>query len=230
MLRFLLFDLDNTLYPQSCGLWEAIGARINLYMTDRLGFDPEKVTETREHYLNAFGTTLNALRHYHNVNPDVFLDFVHDLPLERFIAYDEALDRMLGRIKLRKVIFTNADAPHAGRVLNRLGIAHHFEQTIDIRALEFIVKPDRQAYEKVLRQIGARPDECVFVEDSLLNLLPARKMGMTTVLLRDGEPSEGAHFRIRRITDLEPLLVPLLHSGNGGRAGDTSGIPVEPQS
>ncbi len=177
MLRFLLLDLDNTLYPQSCGLWEAIGARINLYMTERLGFDPADVTEIREHYLNAFGTTLNALRHYHDVNPDEFLDFVHDLPLARYIDHDPLLDEMLGRIALRKVVFTNADAPHAARVLGRLGIARHFERTIDIRALEFVVKPDRRAYEKALRTIDARPEECVFVEDSLVNLLPHARWG-----------------------------------------------------
>jgi putative hydrolase of the HAD superfamily len=222
MLRFVLFDLDNTLYSQSCGLWGAIGERINLYMTGRLGFDPAEVTETREHYLNAFGTTLNALRHYHNVDPDEFLEFVHDLPLERFIDYDAELDRMLERLPLRKAIFTNADGPHAGRVLRRLGIAHHFELTIDIRALQFIVKPDRRAYETALRMIGATPDECVFVEDSLLNLLPAREMGMTTVLLRRGEKTEGAHCQIARITELEQFLVPLVERGNGDGKGGTS--------
>ncbi len=214
MLRFLLFDLDNTLYPQSCGLWEAIGDRINLFMTERLGFDPAEVTATREHYLNAFGTTLNALRHYHNVNPDEFLDFVHDLPLAQYIDRDPLLDGMLARMRLRKVIFTNADAPHAVRVLERLGIAHHFERIIDIRALEFIVKPDRRAYERALRMIEARAEECVFVEDSLLNLLPARKMGMLTVLLRDGEVAGGADGQISRITDLERLLTPPVHAAD----------------
>jgi putative hydrolase of the HAD superfamily len=225
MLRVLLIDLDNTLYPQNCGLWAAIGERISLYMTERLGFDPAEVTETREQYLNAFGTTLNALRHYHDVNPDEFLEFVHDLPLDRFIGYDPALDQMLGRLALRKVIFTNADAPHAQRVLQRLGIAHHFERTIDIRALDFVVKPDRRAYETALRMIGTRPQECVFVEDSLLNLLPAKKMGMTTVLLRDGERAEGADCQIARITDLERFLLPRLAPGNGDGTEGTSETP-----
>lgn len=222
MLRFLLLDLDNTLYPQSCGLWEAIGARINLYMTERLGFDPADVTEIREHYLNAFGTTLNALRHYHDVNPDEFLDFVHDLPLARYIDHDPLLDEMLGRIALRKVVFTNADAPHAARVLGRLGIARHFERTIDIRALEFVVKPDRRAYEKALRTIDARPEECVFVEDSLVNLLPARKMGMLTVLLREGETAEGADGQISRITDLERFLNPMVRASDRSATEDIS--------
>ena len=60
-LRFALFDLDNTLYPKSCGLWDEIGNRINLYMIERLGMDPQDVGKRREDFLRAFGTTLNAL-------------------------------------------------------------------------------------------------------------------------------------------------------------------------
>src|SRR5512143_2740956 len=132
MLRYILFDLDNTLYPASCGLWEAIGHRINLYMTERLGIPAEEVSATRVNYLNAFGTTLNALRHYYGIDADEFLAFVHDLPLSRYIARDPALDSMLTTMGLRKVVFTNSDLPHARRVLSTLGVEHHFEQIIDI--------------------------------------------------------------------------------------------------
>ena len=42
-LKYALFDLDNTLYPHSCGLWNEIGNRINLYMIERLQMDPQEV-------------------------------------------------------------------------------------------------------------------------------------------------------------------------------------------
>jgi putative hydrolase of the HAD superfamily len=227
MLRYLLFDLDNTLYPDSSGLWEAIGHRINLYMIEKLGMDPHEVTERRENYLNAFGTTLNALRHYYQVDAGEFLDFVHDLPLEKYLQYDQALDQMLGRLPLRKAIFTNADAPHAERVLSILGIAGHFERIIDIRALEFVNKPDFRAYEKALRLISADPEECIFVEDSLLNLLPAKKMGFLTVLVRDGDAAEGADCRIRRIVDLEQFVNDVLEVQARPAEGGTSGTRGE---
>ena len=37
MLRFALFDLDDTLYAAATGLWPAIGRRIELFMVERLG-------------------------------------------------------------------------------------------------------------------------------------------------------------------------------------------------
>jgi len=212
MLRYVLFDLDNTLYPQSCGLWGAIGHRISLYMMEQLNIHPDEVGQRRDTYLTAFGTTLNALRHYYSVDPEEFLAYVHDLPLEQYLQYEPALDQMLGRLPMRKVIFTNADAAHARRVLARLGISRHFERIIDIHTLEFVTKPDRRAYLKAMEIIGARPQECVLVEDSLTNILPARALGMITVLVRDGQDAVGADCCISSIAELEPIIGSLLGS------------------
>ncbi len=206
MLRYLLCDLDNTLYPPDNGLWHAIGRRIDLYMIERLGYRPDEVSRWRKDYLDTFGTTLNALRHHYGIDPFDFLEYVHDLPLEQYLRSAPELDRMLGRLNLHKVIFTNADAPHAERVLGHLGIAHHFERIIDIQALEFQNKPDHAAYRKAMQFLAARPEECLFADDSLPNLLPARELGMLTVLVGDCDQSAGVDFQIRRITDLEDLL------------------------
>jgi putative hydrolase of the HAD superfamily len=206
MLRYLLCDLDNTLYPPDNGLWHAIGRRIDLYMIERLGYHPNEVSRKRDDYLNAFGTTLNALRHHYGIDPSEFLAYVHELPLQDYLRSAPELERMLGRLPLRKVIFTNADALHAERVLGLLGIAHHFEQIFDIHALGFQNKPDKAAYLKVLRTLSAEPQECLFIDDSPTNLAPARAMGMITILVGDGKPHRGVDYQIRRITDLEDLL------------------------
>ncbi len=212
MLRYLLLDLDNTVYSQSCGLWEAIGARIDLYMVNQLGMRHSEVSAQRSKYLNEFGTTLNALRHYHGVDPDEFLAFVHDLPLGEYLAADLALDGMLGRIPLGKVIFTNADALHARRVLSRLGIAHHFERIIDIWTLEFVNKPDLQSYATALRLVGARPEECIFVDDCLANLVAAKSVGMVTVHVSEerSRDRDGADYSIGSICELEPVITDLM--------------------
>jgi putative hydrolase of the HAD superfamily len=183
-----------------------IGNRINLYMIERLGVAPDEVSKMRDDFLRAFGTTLNALRRYYPVDPDEFLDFVHEIPLVPFLQYEPALDRMLGRLGLRKIIFTNADARHARRVLSRLGILRHFESIIDIHMMDFVNKPDRRAYLKALDFASVRAEECVLIEDSARNLAPAEKLGMTTVHVREGARTDGAHYHIERITDLEDLL------------------------
>ena len=184
----------------------AIGDRINRYMIERLDFDPADVTKTRDDFLKGFGTTLNALRRFYAVDPDEYLNFVHDIPLDRHLQYDPELDQMLARLELCKIIFTNADARHARRVLSRLGILRHFESIIDIHMLDFINKPDRRAYLKALDFASVRPEECVLVEDSLVNIITARQLGMTTVMVGGRSRTEVAHHHIQRITDFEGLL------------------------
>ena len=206
ILRCIFFDLDNTVYPKSCGLMSAIGDRINRYMVERLDIKPADVSKTRDDFLKAFGTTLNALRRFYDVDPDEFLNFVHDIPISRHLQYEPALDQMLERLEVNKIIFTNADARHARRVLSRLGILRHFESIIDIHLLDFINKPDRRAYFKAMDFALVRPEECVLVEDSLVNIIPAREIGMTTVMVGEGLRTDGAHYHIKHITDLEGLL------------------------
>ncbi len=201
-IRLVLFDLDNTLYPQSCGLWEEIGNRINLYMIERLGMNAQEVGKMRQDLLAAFGTTLNALRRYYPVDPSDFLDFVHNIPLDRYIQYDRELDHMLDRLNLRKIIFTNADAKHARRVLHRLRIMRHFESIIDIHLLEFLNKPDQRSYTKALALIQAQPEECLLIEDSAANIEGARKLGIRTVMVGGQPGSHGADYHIEKITDL----------------------------
>ncbi len=185
---------------------QTIGDRINRFMIERLGVKSEEVSKTRDDFLKAFGTTLNALRRYYDVDPDEFLTFVHDIPLERYLQYEPALDQMLGSIKLNRIIFTNADAQHARRVLSRLGILRHFESIIDIHLLEFVNKPYPRAYRRALDFVSARPEECVLIEDSWANIAPARKIGMTTVMVGEGLRMDGAHYHIDRIADFEGLL------------------------
>jgi putative hydrolase of the HAD superfamily len=214
MLRHLLLDLDDTLYPSSTGLWHAIGERINLYMVERLGLDPAEAPALRHRYFDAFGTTLNGLRHDFHIDPDDYLAFVHDLPLDHYLRPDPALNAMLARLPLAKTTFTNADAAHARRVLECLGVARHFTRIVDIHALDFVNKPEPGAYTRALELIGAQAAECVFVDDSRRNLLPARALGMLTVLVGQarGPAPDGVDYAIPTVLGLERILAGLIGS------------------
>jgi putative hydrolase of the HAD superfamily len=116
---------------------------------------------------------------------------------------------MLTRLPLEKVIFTNADAPHALRVVNRLGIAHHFKTIVDIQALSFANKPEPQAYKYVLDQLGAAGEECFFVDDTPRNLQPAKLLGMLAVLVSPAPMTARVarvDYVIPDILDLEAAL------------------------
>jgi len=210
MLRYLLFDLDDTLYPPETGLWPAIGERISQYMIERVGVAPEGLVARRERYFREYGTTLGGLRREFKVDEQDYLRFVHDLPLEQFLQPNVKLKGMLARLPLIKVIFTNADAAHARRVLQRLDIERYFEHFIDINALDFINKPDPRAYQHALRLLSAQPGECLFVDDQSRNLRPARALGWVTVLVNTAPALDGADYQIADILGLERIVAGLV--------------------
>jgi putative hydrolase of the HAD superfamily len=182
-LRYILFDLDETLYPTRSGLMARIGQLMGRYMEERLGMPPAEVPSLRRHYYHTYGTTMRGLQIHHDIDPEDYLAYVHDLPLEDYIGPNDALDGVLAEIAMEKVVFTNASKEHARRVLKVLGIERHFNRVIDVRSTGYIGKPDPEAYRQALEILGAEGYECLLVDDNVRNLEPAKKLGMITVLV-----------------------------------------------
>jgi putative hydrolase of the HAD superfamily len=191
--RTIFFDLDDTLYPQNSGLWRAMGERIHDYMMVRLGVTEGEARALRAEYLHAFGTTLNGLMANHQIDPLDYLQFIHDIPIEKILPPNPRLRELMASLPQRKVIFTNASLEHAERVLRHLQVGDQFDLVIDIVSLEYHNKPRVEAYQRAM-QIAAEsdPELCLMVDDRTVNLEPAGAMGMTTVLV--GEDSDGGGY------------------------------------
>ena len=186
--KSLYFDLDDTLYPASSGLWAAIRERMNAYMQRLMDLPIADIISLRQSYLETYGTTLRGLQAHFDVDRDEYLAFVHDLPLEKFIRPDPGLRTLLLSLPQRRWVFTNADNNHAKRVLKILGVVDCFDGVIDIRAMEFACKPEKIAYQRALKIAGDDdPADCVIFDDALRNLAPAREIGFYTILVgKDG--------------------------------------------
>jgi putative hydrolase of the HAD superfamily len=187
-IKAVFFDLDNTLYHQSSQLQEAINSRILRYLERTLGLDAAAAYTLRQHYFYTYGTTMRGLQLHHGVTIEPYLAFVHDLPFEELIQPDPVLEQQLHIIHGHKVIFTNSPVEHAHAVLRRLGITAHFGHIIDIRFLQFVPKPAISGYERALALLAVAGNESVMVEDTAANLVPARELGMTTILIADHTP------------------------------------------
>jgi len=183
--EFILFDLDETLYPSSNGLMSLIRDRIVEYMIVRLGWSRDEAEERRQRYVSEYGVTLNGLHKLHGVDVGDYMEYVHAVPHSEYIKPNPALDTMLGRLRPYKAIFTNASQSHARRVLSALRVSpSHFECIFDFEAAGYCPKPDPEAYRRILDRLGARGDQCVLVEDNLRNLDTAKSVfDMTTVLV-----------------------------------------------
>jgi len=213
--RVVFLDLDDTLYPPSSGVWQAIGERIQVFMMDRLGLTYDEATSLRRRYFEQYGTTLNGLWFNHGVDPQDYLAYVHAVPLEELLRPDPALSAMLEQLPQKRVVFTNANREHADRVLACLGVADKVDTVIDLFALGMTNKPAPEAYERALGLIGeGDPRACVLADDLPRNLAPAKAMGMTTVLVGPAQANGAADLHIERISDLTRALPGLTDHGH----------------
>lgn len=194
-MRFttLFFDLDDTLYPNSTGLWKAIKERMNLYMVERMGLPEKDVPAMREQYFKMYGTTLRGLQARHQVDVDDYLAYVHDLPLKDFLTPNPLQREIIASLPSRKLIFTNADVHHARRVLTILQLDDLFDTIVDVNAVAPYCKPMPESF-AIAQEIANEPDprKCVMIDDLPRTTRAALEVGMPSILYGTDEPTEDA--------------------------------------
>jgi putative hydrolase of the HAD superfamily len=205
-----VFDLDNTLYSHHLNLWQQVDGRIRDYIADFLKVTGEDAFRIQKDYYRRYGTSMRGLMTEHGMEPDHFLDFVHQIdhsPLEPNPALGAVIEKLPGR----KLILTNGTRKHADAVMRRLQIHDHFEDVFDIVAAELDPKPFPQTYERFLAAHGVDASRAAMFEDLARNLEVPHALGMTTVLvvpsgtrevLREGWELEGREaLHVDHVTD-----------------------------
>jgi putative hydrolase of the HAD superfamily len=210
-----VFDLDNTLYPASTNLFAQIDQRIKAFIAQALNLGLDEAFALQKKYYHEHGTSLRGLMIHHGVEPDVFLDYVHDID-HSVLPANPALEAALSRLPGRKLVYTNGSTYHAEQTLKRLGIDAHFAEIFDIKASRYVPKPDPGAYAEFIAKHVIAPARAAMFEDLPRNLKPAVDMGMTAVWVRHPEtrllPGEGTDHCHYVTDDLTAWL------GDAGRA------------
>jgi putative hydrolase of the HAD superfamily len=177
-----VFDLDNTLYPHHLNLWQQVDERIRDYIARYLKITAEEAFRLQKDYYKRYGTSMRGLMTEHGMEPDDFLDFVHQIdhsPLTPNAALGAAIEVLPGR----KLILTNGTRRHADAVLARLELDRHFDDVFDIVAAELEPKPSPQTYDRFLKAHNVDAARTAMFEDLARNLVVPHALGMTTVLV-----------------------------------------------
>jgi putative hydrolase of the HAD superfamily len=179
-----IFDLDNTLYPASCRLFDQMHVKMGEFLMQMFAVEHAEAKRMQKELFYKYGTTLRGLIVEHNANPDGFLDYVHDIDYSA-VKEDALLLHALEKLPGRKLVFTNGTTAHAERVMDRLGVAKAFHGIFDIVDSDHIPKPQREPYEKFLAQHSIDAKRAAMFEDIARNLDVPHELGMTTVLVID---------------------------------------------
>ncbi|MBW8302911.1 MAG: pyrimidine 5'-nucleotidase [Brevundimonas sp.] len=180
-----VFDMDDPLYPRDQGLMPLVQARINAYVVEAVGLDPESAGVLQRQFLDEHGTTLAGLMANYTIEPEHFLHDVHDVPMDALEPNPALRDQLL-RLPGRRFVFTNGAQDYAGRVLERLGVTDCFDGVFAIEDADLTPKPAPSTYRRMIQRFGFEPRSAAFFEDTPRNLEAAKALGMATILIGDG--------------------------------------------
>jgi putative hydrolase of the HAD superfamily len=177
-----VFDLDNTLYPHHLNLWQQVDVKIRDFIADFLKVTKDEAFRVQKDYYRRYGTSMRGLMEEHGLNPDAFLEIVHDIDHSP-LTPNPALGAAIAQLPGRKLILTNGTRRHAQTVMKRLEIDQHFEDVFDIAAAALEPKPRPQVYARFLARHHVDPCKAAMFEDLARNLEVPHALGMTTVLV-----------------------------------------------
>ena len=180
-----IFDLDNTLYSADSGIFQQVSTLMGEFVAKHLKINIKEAKKIQRKYYKKHGTTLRGLMDNHGVDPDLFLKEVHNLDYS-IVNPNNELTESLKSLNGEKFIFTNANKKHAGIILDKLQIADLFAGIFDIKMANYIPKPEIEPYEKLIETYNINPHRAAMFDDIAKNLVPASKIGFTTVWIDVG--------------------------------------------
>ena len=182
-----IFDLDNTIYDINLGLFKKISNRITDFIMSKYSLDIDQAKKIQKEYYLKYGLTLRGLIVEKKLEPEEFLDYVHDVEHPELKKNDQLISK-IRILEGKKIIFTNASLKHAKKILKVLELEDDFDRIIDIKDLDYIPKPDKRSYKKLLECLNLNKEDLyktIFVEDTVKNLIPAKELGITTVWMKN---------------------------------------------
>ena len=180
----LLIDLDNTVYPEDTNIFQQIDLKMKSFISKNLKVSLDEAYTIQKKYFVNNGTTLRGLMLYHNIQPELFLNYVHDIDLSN-IKKNNLLNSQLENYKGKKIIFTNGSYNHANNVLKKIGLNKNIDYIFDIIEANYIPKPDISTYQKVVKKYLLNPLTTIMIDDLPNNLKTAKSLGMKTVLIKN---------------------------------------------
>ena len=185
-IKNILFDLDGVLYQDLEAVFGQVSKNMTKYISNKLNIDLDKAKELQTNYFHKYNTSLSGLMIHHDINPEDFLKYVHDIDLS-FMKKDLVLRNELENLKIKKFIFTNGSKEHARNITKHLGIDDLFDGLFDIVDAEFSPKPTAKAFDLMVKKFKIDPKETLYIEDIAKNLSIGKEKGTITAWLINNE-------------------------------------------
>tara|TARA_Y100000991_G_C21849696_1_gene296088 strand:+ start:55 stop:714 length:660 start_codon:yes stop_codon:yes gene_type:complete len=188
-----IFDLDNTIYEPETNIFNQIDEKMKTFISEKIFITKDEALILQKKYYKKYGTTLFGLMKHHNIDPNEFLDYVHNIDLEN-LKTNPTLHKMIKALPGKKIIYTNGEKKYAKKVLYALGINDLFKDIWDIKSSKFVPKPQIDPLKNYLFENTFKAENCVYFEDLKKNLLPGHQLGLTTVHISNEASNESDFY------------------------------------
>ncbi|MBN2617414.1 MAG: HAD hydrolase-like protein [Spirochaetales bacterium] len=206
MIKHIIFDVDKTIYPDSCGFGDEMDRRISEYTANFIGKPLSEVDILRKQSVKDYGTTLRWLQLEHGLtDTDHYLDFVHPVDVEKYLPNKNEVKNIFHKIKVPISILSNGPMENVDRILHFYEVKDLFNPIIDIKMNQLKGKPYTEVYERILKIIGLPIEEVLLVDDVEDYLIPFHDMGGNVLLVNEhNRPTKMNFNQIRNILELPP--------------------------
>jgi len=203
-IRVLLFDVGGVLVQLSGVevMLEWLGHRISVDELWRRWLQSEPVRSFETGQIDADEFAIGVTAEFGlAVEPRQFLESFTHWPTG---LYPGTLE-MLARIprSYQRVVLSNSNALHWPRVQNEMKLGAAFD-THFVSHLTGRIKPDAAAFEQVVESLGCSPASVLFLDDNLLNVDAAKRLGMQAIRVQGIDETQRALVELKI---LEPASV-----------------------
>lgn len=183
MIKAVLFDLDGTLVNSLCDLADSVNFALN-----EMGF-PTHATEKYKYFVGdgipkMIERALPDKMKTEEINQkcfEIFMDRYKAHYFDKTVPY-EGINILLQNLRTEKIkiaVISNKADEMAKKVVDKL-----FGNTFDAvtgKREGYPAKPDPKLTLKIIDELGLKPDECIFVGDSGMDIATARSADTLSV-------------------------------------------------
>ena len=185
-----IFDLDNTLYPASTDLFAQVCEKMSTYIANTLNVDKARADKMRYEYWQKYGTSLAGLMKNFKIDPDHFLEIVHNIDFSVLSKDPKLLKCFRGIYQVEKLYIQTGQCSYAREVLKYRGLADVFDDIYGVENANYIPKPSPKAYELIFAKANIIYNRSAMFEDEVRNLKVPFDLGLKTILICDSPTNE----------------------------------------
>jgi HAD superfamily hydrolase (TIGR01509 family) len=181
--EWLLFDIGGVLveFTGAPKILEWMNWRVDREEMSKMWLYSDSVRAYETGKITSFEFADRIVREFQlSVKPDKFIEEFSYFPRGLYHGVEEFLEKLSEKYSIATL--SNTNEIH----WNRLCKENNFEKLVTNNFLSFrtgYMKPDKEAYLKVVEELNCSADKIIFFDDSRINVEVAREIGMNSILV-----------------------------------------------